>query len=257
MFKGKVAFTHHATDTAWSKWVHLITQWAQIGNPNHPGIVEVIRNRPKGKGFGMPPEEVVTRAEEGPPYNDLSDNKWCNALFTDGSCHIVGKHRRWKAVVWSPSQLSTTVKRAKIKQVKRLKALWYGERWLKYKDEETWQIVSITVHQTHQACFGSNTEIRKSFRTQDSRVLARVNAGAETCGIPPRSIFSTEFRSMDSERHVLRIKIVVLVFIDDFVIGIIYKFEPNQATINQLLLYMQQGNNLFQIPFIKRQEIIV
>ncbi|GAB0208306.1 hypothetical protein GRJ2_003296300 [Grus japonensis] len=25
------------------------------------------------------------------------------ALFTDGSCRIVGKHRRWKAAVWSPT----------------------------------------------------------------------------------------------------------------------------------------------------------
>ncbi|GAB0205174.1 hypothetical protein GRJ2_002983000 [Grus japonensis] len=26
------------------------------------------------------------------------------ALFTDGSCRIVGKHRRWKAAVWSPTR---------------------------------------------------------------------------------------------------------------------------------------------------------
>ncbi|GAB0209237.1 hypothetical protein GRJ2_003389400 [Grus japonensis] len=26
------------------------------------------------------------------------------ALFTDGSCHVVGKHRRWKAAVWSPTR---------------------------------------------------------------------------------------------------------------------------------------------------------
>lgn len=45
----------------------------------------------------MPPEEVVTCAEEAPPYNELLDNEKQYALFTDGSCNIIGKHRRWKA----------------------------------------------------------------------------------------------------------------------------------------------------------------
>ncbi|PKU32788.1 hypothetical protein llap_16908 [Limosa lapponica baueri] len=52
----------------------------------------------------MPPEEVVTCAKEAPPYNELSDNEKQYALFTDGSCRIVGKHRRWKAAVWSPTR---------------------------------------------------------------------------------------------------------------------------------------------------------
>lgn len=52
-------------------------------------------------------------------------------------------------------------------------------------------------------------------------------------------------------------EIVILIFIDDFAIGMIYKFEPIQTTINEPLFYMQQGNNIFQIAFIKHQEIIV
>ncbi|GAB0209618.1 hypothetical protein GRJ2_003427500 [Grus japonensis] len=44
------------------------------------------------------------RAEESPPYNQLPENEKQYALFTDGSCHIVGKHRRWKAAVWSPTR---------------------------------------------------------------------------------------------------------------------------------------------------------
>ncbi|KAM6340308.1 uncharacterized protein FN964_011708 [Alca torda] len=104
MFKGKVPSTHHATDATWSKWVALITQRARIGNPNRPGIVEVITNWPEGKDSTMPPEEVVTRAEEAPPYNELSDNEKQCVLFTDGSCRIVGKHRKWKAAVWSPTR---------------------------------------------------------------------------------------------------------------------------------------------------------
>ncbi|PKU43371.1 hypothetical protein llap_6341 [Limosa lapponica baueri] len=75
MFKGKVPSTHHATDATWSKWVPLITQRARTGNPNRPGIVEVITNWPEGKDSGMPPEEVMTGAEEAPLYNQVSDDE--------------------------------------------------------------------------------------------------------------------------------------------------------------------------------------
>ncbi|GAB0203617.1 hypothetical protein GRJ2_002827300 [Grus japonensis] len=52
----------------------------------------------------MSPEEETTRAEEAPPYNKLTEDEKPYALFTDGSCRIVGKHRRWKAAVWSPTR---------------------------------------------------------------------------------------------------------------------------------------------------------
>ncbi|GAB0177952.1 hypothetical protein GRJ2_000260500 [Grus japonensis] len=104
MFKERAPSTHHATDATWSKWVALITQWARIGSPSRPGILEVIPDWPERKDFGMSPEEEVTHAEEAPPYNKLPENEKQYALFTDGSCHIVGKHRRWKAAVWSPTR---------------------------------------------------------------------------------------------------------------------------------------------------------
>jgi len=37
-----------------------------------------------------------------------------------------------------------------IKQAKRVKPQWYGERWLKYKYGEAWQIDYITLPQTRQ-----------------------------------------------------------------------------------------------------------
>ncbi|RMC12135.1 hypothetical protein DUI87_11270 [Hirundo rustica rustica] len=107
MFKGKVPSTHHATDATWSKWIVLITQRAHIGNPNRPGILEIITNWPEGENFGLTDEEEqeqVTRAEEGPPYNQLPAEETRYALFTDGSCRIVGMNRKWKAPVWSPTQ---------------------------------------------------------------------------------------------------------------------------------------------------------
>ncbi|RMC18112.1 hypothetical protein DUI87_04991 [Hirundo rustica rustica] len=72
IFKGKVPSTHHATNATWSKWIALITQRAHIGNPNCPGILEIITNWPEGKNFSLTDEEEqeqVTHAEEGPPYN--------------------------------------------------------------------------------------------------------------------------------------------------------------------------------------------
>ncbi|GAB0210341.1 hypothetical protein GRJ2_003499900 [Grus japonensis] len=68
------------------------------------GILEVITDWPEGKDFGMLPEEEVTCAEEAPPYNKLTEDEKPYALFTDGSCCIVGKHRRWKAAVWIPTR---------------------------------------------------------------------------------------------------------------------------------------------------------
>jgi len=74
-----------------------------MGNPSRPGILEVITDWSEGTDFGMSPEEEVMHTEEVPPYNKLPANEKQYALFTDGSCHIVGKHRRWRSSVWSPT----------------------------------------------------------------------------------------------------------------------------------------------------------
>ncbi|GAB0208187.1 mitochondrial enolase superfamily member 1 [Grus japonensis] len=42
----------------------------------------------------MSPEEEVTHAEEAPLYNKLTEDEKPYALFTDGSCRIMGKHQR-------------------------------------------------------------------------------------------------------------------------------------------------------------------
>jgi len=61
---------------------------------------------PEGKDFTVSPEEqevTVTRAEEALPYNELPENEKQYTLFTDGSSCLVGKHRKWKPAVWSPT----------------------------------------------------------------------------------------------------------------------------------------------------------
>ena len=103
MFRDRVPSTHHAADATWSKWVAMITQQARTGNPSHPGILEVIMYWPEGKDFATSPVEEVTHAEEAPLYNKLPVNENHYALFMEGSIHFVGKHLRWKAVVWSPT----------------------------------------------------------------------------------------------------------------------------------------------------------
>ncbi|XP_040516901.1 uncharacterized protein LOC107055509 isoform X3 [Gallus gallus] len=103
MFKGKVPSTHHATDATWGKWIVLIMQGARMGNLIHPGILEVIMDWPEGKKFGVSPAEEVSQAKEAPLYNELPENEKKYALLTDGSCRTAGKHRKWKADVWSPT----------------------------------------------------------------------------------------------------------------------------------------------------------
>ena len=61
------------------------------GKPDCLGILEVIMIWLEGQNFGVSPEEV-THAEEAPLYNKLPENKEQYALFTAGSCCIVGKH---------------------------------------------------------------------------------------------------------------------------------------------------------------------
>ncbi|RMC22272.1 hypothetical protein DUI87_00583 [Hirundo rustica rustica] len=154
MFKGKVPSTHHATDATWSKWIALITQRARIGNPNRPGILEVITNWPEGENFGLTDEEEqeqVTRAEEGPPYKKLPAQETHYALFTDSSCHIIGMNRKWKAAVWSPTRqvAQATEEEGRLSQLTELKAVQLGidiaerEKWLKlclYTD--SWMVVN-------------------------------------------------------------------------------------------------------------------
>ncbi|GAB0179225.1 hypothetical protein GRJ2_000387800 [Grus japonensis] len=150
MFKEKVPSIHHATDATWSKWVALITQWAQIGNPNRPGILEVITDWPEGKDFGMSPEEEVTRAEEAPPYNKLPENEKQYTLFTDGSCRIVGKHQRWKAAVWSPTRRVTeAAEEGESSQFAEMKAIQLAldiaerEKWpMLYLYTDSWMVAN-------------------------------------------------------------------------------------------------------------------
>lgn len=103
MFKGNIPTTRHATDATWSKWVALITRRARMGKPNRPGILEEIMDWPEGRDFAVLTEEV-THAEEAPPYNELPEDRKQYVLFTDGSCRVVGGHRKWKAAVWSPTR---------------------------------------------------------------------------------------------------------------------------------------------------------
>ncbi|RMB97687.1 hypothetical protein DUI87_25838 [Hirundo rustica rustica] len=154
MFKGKVPSTHHATDTTWSKWIALITQRARIGNPNRPGILEIITNWPEGETFGLSfeeEEEQVTRAEEAPPYNELPETERQYALFTDGSCRIVGANRKWKAAVWSPTRrvAQATEGQSGSSQIAELKAIQLAldiaerEKWPRlYLYTDSWMVAN-------------------------------------------------------------------------------------------------------------------
>ncbi|GAB0208964.1 hypothetical protein GRJ2_003362100 [Grus japonensis] len=151
MFKERAPSTPHATDSTWSKWVALITQGARIGSPNHPGILEVITDWPEGKDFGMSPEEEVTCAEEALPYNKLTEDEKPYALFTDGSCRIVGRYRRWQAAVWSPTQrgVEAAEGEGELSQFAEVKAIQLAldvaerEKWpMLYLCTESWMVAN-------------------------------------------------------------------------------------------------------------------
>ncbi|RMB96956.1 hypothetical protein DUI87_26535 [Hirundo rustica rustica] len=132
MFKGKVPSTHHATDTTWSKWIALITQRARIGNPNRPGILEIITNWPEGETFGLSfeeEEEQVTRAEEAPPYNELPETERQYALFTDGSCRIVGATGNGRLQYGAPHDELHKLLKDKANWQRRGKPIWAAEIW--------------------------------------------------------------------------------------------------------------------------------
>ncbi|RMB88693.1 hypothetical protein DUI87_34933 [Hirundo rustica rustica] len=154
MFKAEVPSTHHATNATWSKWIALITQRARIGNPNRPGILEIITNWPEGENFDLMDEEEqeqVTRAEEAPPYNQLPAEETRYALFTDGSCRVVGMNRKWKAAVWSPTRqvAQATEGEGGSSQLAELKAVQLAldiaerEKWPKlYLYTDSWMVAN-------------------------------------------------------------------------------------------------------------------
>ena len=151
MFKGKVPSTHHAADATWSKWIVFIMQRVWMGNLSRPGILEVIMDWPEGKMFSTSGAEEVSHAKEAPPYNKLPEYEKKYALFMDGSCRIVGKHRRWKAAVWSPTRQVTeaTEGKGEASQLTEVKAVQLAldvaerERWpmlYRYTDSWGWQM---------------------------------------------------------------------------------------------------------------------
>ncbi|KAK4810463.1 hypothetical protein QYF61_004243 [Mycteria americana] len=109
---------------------------------------------PEGKDFGISPEEEVTRAEEAPLYNKLPENEKQYALFTDRACRIVGKHRRWKAAVWSPirQDVETAEGEGESSQFAEVKAIQLAldiaerEKWpVLYLYTDSWMVANALV----------------------------------------------------------------------------------------------------------------
>ncbi|RMB97364.1 hypothetical protein DUI87_26092 [Hirundo rustica rustica] len=154
MFKAEVPSTHSCHQWTWSKWIALITQRARIGNPNRPGILEIITNWLEGENFGLMDEEEqeqMIRAEEAPPYNQLPAEETHYALFTDGSCRIIGMKQKWKAAVWSPTRQAAQATEGEggSSQLAELKAVQLAldvaerEKWPKlYLYTDSWMVAN-------------------------------------------------------------------------------------------------------------------
>ncbi|RMC00119.1 hypothetical protein DUI87_23529 [Hirundo rustica rustica] len=96
-------------------------------------------------------QEQVTRAEEGPPYNQLPAEETRYALFTDGSCRVVGMNQKWKAAVWSPTRqvAQATEGEGGSSQLAELKAVQLAldiaerEKWPKlYLYTDSWMVAN-------------------------------------------------------------------------------------------------------------------
>ncbi|KAK4810724.1 hypothetical protein QYF61_007698 [Mycteria americana] len=74
--------------------------------------------------------------------NKLPENEKQYALFTDGSCRIVGKHRRWKAAVWSPTRqvVETAEGEGESRQFAEVKAIQLA---LDIAEQEKWPVLYL------------------------------------------------------------------------------------------------------------------
>ena len=105
----------------------------------------------EGKDFGAAPEEEVKHAEEVPLYNQLPEDEKHYALFTDVSCCIVEKQRRWKAALWSPTrQVAETAKGegessqfAEVKAIQLALTIASREKWpVLYLYTDSWMVAN-------------------------------------------------------------------------------------------------------------------
>ncbi|KAF4790637.1 hypothetical protein TURU_138585 [Turdus rufiventris] len=96
--------------------------------PKSPWDLEIIANWPEGENFGLADDEEqekVSQAEEASLYNQLPADETHYALFTDGSCGILGMNRKWKAAIWSPKKqvAQATEREGGSRQLAELKAV--------------------------------------------------------------------------------------------------------------------------------------
>ncbi|PKU35260.1 hypothetical protein llap_14435 [Limosa lapponica baueri] len=72
---------------------------------------------------------------------------------------------------------------AEIKQAKRLKPMWYGEQWLKYKYGEAWHIDYITLPQTRQGKRYVLTMVEVNIRWLETYALPHATARNTILGL--------------------------------------------------------------------------
>ncbi|KAK4828524.1 hypothetical protein QYF61_026946 [Mycteria americana] len=126
-------------------------QRIQLGKANCPGILEEIIDWPEGRDIGPLPEEVA-RAQKAPPYNELSEDERRYALSTDGSCCVVGNHRKRKSAVWNPTRqvVEATEGEGESSQFAEVKAIQIaldispeGEKWpVLYLYTDSWMVTN-------------------------------------------------------------------------------------------------------------------
>ncbi|RMC18147.1 hypothetical protein DUI87_05028 [Hirundo rustica rustica] len=199
--------------------------------PKSPRDLEIITNWPESENFGLTDEEEqeqVTRAQEGPPYNQLPAEEMRYALFTDSSCCIVGMNRKWKAAVWSPTgqvaqategeggssqlaelkavQLALDIaereKRPKLYLYTDLwtvaSALWgWLEKWKKANWQsrgkpiwaaDEWKDIATRVVKLPVKVRHVDAHVPKSWANEENQKNKNITSGALTCGSKPQEV---------------------------------------------------------------------
>ncbi|KAK4827441.1 hypothetical protein QYF61_017998 [Mycteria americana] len=85
--------------------------------------------------------------------NKLAENEKQYALFIEGSCHLVGKHQRWKAAVWGPIQkvVETAKGEGELSQFAEVNAIQLA---LDIADREKWPVLSTDSWMMTNALWG-------------------------------------------------------------------------------------------------------
>ncbi|RMB92488.1 hypothetical protein DUI87_31131 [Hirundo rustica rustica] len=140
MFKAEVPSTNHATNATWN--AHVPKSRANEEHRNNEQVDQAAKI------------EVSKIDLDWQHKGELFLARWAHDASGHQGRDATYKWAQDRGVDLTMDSISQVIHDcetcAAIEQAKRVKPLWYGGRWSKYKYREAWQIDYITLPQTHQ-----------------------------------------------------------------------------------------------------------